>query len=94
MTHGELYERNVLFKQTRRSKTESNSNSRNRQVSVEFDDEGSEDGADENEAEAKAATNVDISAILTGHTKIQILKKLFKVHTYSSLSNNCAAIPY
>ena len=33
LTHGELYERNLLFKQTRRSKSDSQSR---RQMSVEF----------------------------------------------------------
>ena len=71
LTHGELYERNVLFQQTRRStKTDSNlyNNSR-RQMSVEFDDE-SETEADENDADAKASSNVDITAIITGQTKM------------------------
>lgn len=64
LTHGELYERNVIFRQTRRSKMESFSN---RQMSVEFaatgDDEESDD-ADDIEAQ-RAQSNVDISAILT-----------------------------
>ena len=38
-------------------------------MSVEFDDE-SETEADENDADAKASSNVDITAIITGLTKI------------------------
>ena len=63
LTHGELYERNILFQQKRRS-TKSESNHR-RQVSVDFDDD-SETEADESDADAKASSNVDITAILTG----------------------------
>ena len=55
LTHGELYERNLLFKQTRRSKSESISR---RQVSVEF-------AAEDEEIELEVEQNVDISAILT-----------------------------
>ena len=38
-------------------------------MSVEFDDE-SETEADENDADAKASSNVDITAIITGQTKM------------------------
>jgi len=63
LTHGELYERNLLFKQTRRSKSDSQSR---RQMSVEFAaGDADEDELFECEAEAKALSNVDISAILT-----------------------------
>jgi len=61
LTHGELYERNVLFKQESNSRSESNSHSSMRQVSVEFNAEDTED----NEADTKASSNVDIDAIIT-----------------------------
>ena len=61
LTHGELYERNVLFKQTpRRSKT---GNGELVQVSVDFADE--EGDLDDDGNESKSSSHVDISAILT-----------------------------
>ena len=62
LTHGELYERNVLFNHVRRSRA-SGGPVKN-VVSDDFarDDDEMED---ESEADAKAASNVDISALLT-----------------------------
>ena len=62
LTHGELYERNVLFNHVRRSRScPQNKNV----VSEDFARDDSDDMEDESEADAKAASNVDISALLT-----------------------------
>ena len=61
MTHGELYERNVLFNHVRRSR------SCGLVKNVVSDDfaRDEDEMEDESEADAKALSNVDISALLT-----------------------------